>query len=258
MFIHYRTRGFIIKKNDRGEASQVFTVFTEDFGKLKFLAKAVRKIKSKLRGGLKLFSLSEIEFIQGKAYKTLTDTKTRENFDKIPKSLIRLKIAYKIAEVSDKLLREEEKDQQIWNLFSETFQRLNSGSRLPYFPSHQILTAGLQGRKFLGFTIYYYFFWNLIDLIGYRPSVYNCAVCQKKLTLNCLYFNPEEGGVICSNCYKKLKSGKEISADLVKILRVILKKDWKTFCRIKIKPSHYKALKNISNEYYNFLVQDFR
>jgi len=254
MFIHYRTRGFIIKKNDRGEASQVFTVFTEDFGKLKFLAKAVRKIKSKLRGGLKLFSLSEIEFIQGKAYKTLTDTKTRENFDKIPKSLIRLKIAYKIAEVSDKLLREEEKDQQIWNLFSETFQRLNSGSRLPYLP-HQILAGGLPDRQASGFTIYYYFFWNLIDLIGYRPSVYNCAFCQKKLTLNYLYFNPEEGGVICSNCYKKLKSGKAISSDLVKILRVIFEKNWKNLARLKIKPAHYGTLKNISDNYYQYLIK---
>jgi len=80
MFTHYRTEGFILKKIDRGEADRIFTVYTRDFGKLDLLAKAERKIKSKLRGGLELFYLSDIEFIQGKTHKTLTDTILVENF----------------------------------------------------------------------------------------------------------------------------------------------------------------------------------
>ena len=80
MAIHYRTQGFILKKTDRGEADQILTIYTKDFGKLEILGKAIRKIKSKLRSGADLFYFSEIEFIQGKAYKTLTDIlKLKEN-----------------------------------------------------------------------------------------------------------------------------------------------------------------------------------
>ena len=73
MFLNYRTKGFIFKKEDRGEADQLFTIYTKDFGKLEILGKAIRKISSKLRSGAETFYLSEIEFIQGKTYKTLTD-----------------------------------------------------------------------------------------------------------------------------------------------------------------------------------------
>ncbi len=55
MFTHYRTQGIILKKEDRGEADRLFTIYTKDFGKLELLAKGERKIKSKLRGGLELF-----------------------------------------------------------------------------------------------------------------------------------------------------------------------------------------------------------
>ncbi|KPJ55867.1 hypothetical protein AMJ49_06190, partial [Parcubacteria bacterium DG_74_2] len=62
-----------MKKIDQGEWDRIFIIYTRDFGKLKVLARAERKIKSKLRAGLELFYLSEIEFIQGKNYKTLTN-----------------------------------------------------------------------------------------------------------------------------------------------------------------------------------------
>jgi len=47
MFLKYRTQGLIFKKEERGEADQLFTVFTRDFGKLEVLGKAIRKISSK-------------------------------------------------------------------------------------------------------------------------------------------------------------------------------------------------------------------
>jgi hypothetical protein len=65
MATHYRTQGIILKTQDVGEADRVFTVFTKQFGKLRLRAVSERKITSKLRGGLELFYLSDIEFIQG-------------------------------------------------------------------------------------------------------------------------------------------------------------------------------------------------
>ena len=63
MVVYYRTQGIILRKQDADEADRVFTIFTKDFGKLKLRAVSERKITSKLRGGLELFYLSEMEFI---------------------------------------------------------------------------------------------------------------------------------------------------------------------------------------------------
>src|SRR3989344_7846047 len=110
MAVYYRTQGIIFKKQDRFEADRVFSIFTYDFGKLEIIARAIRKITSKLRGGIEIFSLSEIEFIQGKNRKTLTDTIAIEKFSNIIKDPDRLEISYKIGDILDNFIKGQEKD----------------------------------------------------------------------------------------------------------------------------------------------------
>ena len=230
MFIHYRTRGLIFKKEDRGETNELLTIYTKDFGKLKILGKAIKKIKSKLRSGAELFYLSEIEFIQGKTHKTLTDAISIEEFKNLKKNLRRLQIAYKISEILDKFIRGQESDERIWQLLIETFDRLNAPDLKPSICDLQ----------------YYYFFWNLLSFLGYQPQLYNCVLCQKRLTPENLYFNQKEGGLICEKCFKKVKSGIEVKPEVVKILRVIFEKNWVILSRLKIGKFHLNSLKTIS------------
>lgn len=200
MAIHYRTQGFVVKQTDRGEADQLFTIYTEEFGKLEILGKAVRKIKSKLRGGAAPFYLSEVEFIQGKAYKTLTDTILINGFPKIRKDLERLAIAQEIGETLDNLVVKEEKDEKVWQLLQETFGKLDS-----------------LGKPAI---VYYYFFWQLVSILGYQPEISGCSI-----------------------------GGEKIDCDAVKIIKVIFKKDWSVLARLKLEPNHLKLLKDVSQWY---------
>lgn len=235
MFTHYRTRGFILKKTDREEADRLFTFYTEDFGKLEILAKAVRKIKSKLRAGLEIFYLSEIEFIQGKTYKTLTDVVLINSFKNLRKDLTRLNIAYVVSEVFDKFIKGQEPDERIWRLLEETFEKL----------------AGLKIDNYKLKIIYYYFFWNLLSLLGYQPDLYYCSFCQKKLLPENIYFDLKEKGMLCARCQKKenLKDVIALSPDVIKIIRILLKKDWSVLERLKIADGEFTLLKKISNYY---------
>ena len=90
MFVHYRTKGFVLKKECREEADQLFTLFTKDFGKLEVLGKAIRKISSKLRANIEVFYLTEVEFIQGKNQKILTDAILIEKFKNLRENLKKL------------------------------------------------------------------------------------------------------------------------------------------------------------------------
>jgi DNA repair protein RecO (recombination protein O) len=239
MFFKYRTQGLIFKKEERGEADQLFKVFTKDFGKLEVLGKAIRKISSKLRSGIEIFYLSEIEFIQGKIYKTLTDAFLIEKFQNLRKDLERLDIAYKISEVLDNLVKGQEPDENLWNLLNETFQKLNTCNLKP-------ITYNL---------IYYYFFWNFISILGYKPELYFCPICQKKLKPEKLYFSSKEGGIICQDCSKKFKDKIEIKPEVVKILRKILEKDWKILSRLRNTEEYLRALEIISKDYSSFICR---
>jgi len=242
MFPRYQTQGFILKTEDRGEANQILTIFTKDFGKLEILAKAIRKIKSKLRGGTREFCLSEIEFIQGKTYKTLTDASLIENFNNLRKDLRRLKIAYQIAELLDNLIKGQEKDEKIWDLLNEIFEKLNN-------PQLPITSCQL---------LYYYFLWNFLSILGYKLQLYSCPICQKKLSPEKLYFSPKEGGVVDFNCFRKVKNGQKIETDVIKILRIFLKKDWLTLSKLKIETLNKKLLKSISQNYLLYVFGETR
>lgn len=260
MALHYRTQGFILKKVDAGESDRIFTIFTKDFGKLEILAKAIRKITSKLRGGMELFYLSEVEFIQGKTHKTLTDTILIDSFQNLRKDLKRLKIAQDISEMIDDLIKGQEKDEKIWNLLEVAFQKLNK--------------ASLSIKEC--WLIYYYFLWNFLSALGYKPQLDFCSICQGKLVpsnvyivrdsqifgekekkriSNGVYFSEKEGGTICSTCFKKTKEGKEILSDVVKILRLFLEKDLNFLKKLKIKKEYQKAVKEISEDYLSYIKE---
>jgi len=246
MFIHYRTEAIILKKEERAEADQIFTIFTRDFGKIEILGRGIRKIKSKLRAGMEQFSLSEIEFIQGKIYKTLTDAVLIDNFPKIKKDLKKLAIAFRISEVFGKLVKGEEPDIKIWNLLVEVFNKLNDWESE---------------------IIYYYFLWNFLSILGYQPELYNCCICQKLIKPagiarqsvaggeENVYFSAEEGGLICGRCKKISKPFKKIDFETIKLLRLFLKKDWYILKRLNIKTIKLDLLRLISDYFLFSIIQ---
>ncbi len=256
MAVYYRTCGFILKKEDRSESDRLFTIFSEDFGKLEILGKAIRKITSKLRSGAESFYFSEIEFIQGKTHKTLTDAVTINKFENIRSDLEKLEIASRIVQVCDNLVAREERDEKIWQLLAEVFNRLDNCKVENSLEMNKFL-AGECGneqvprkRVWKLEIIYYYFLWNLLSILGYEINLYHCAVCQKKLEPENLYFNFKEGGIIDSGCYQKIKDGKAILPEVIKILRLFLKKDWNTLLKLKIGDDHRDQLELISEEYF--------
>jgi DNA repair protein RecO (recombination protein O) len=237
MFFKFRILGFVFKKEDRGEADQLFKIFSRDLGKIEVLGKGIRKISSKLRSQIDIFYLSEIEFVQGKTQKRLTDVLSIEKFKNLRKSIKKLSVAFRISEVLNELITGEEKDERIWNLILNTFQNLES------FPSYSKIYN----------LIYYYFFWNLISILGHRPEIDHCCVCQKGLKSGKIYFNPNQGGTICQRCFENIKEGKEIDLNLIKILKIIMEKKFSFLKRLEFKEEDLKKLKTISDYYFDFL-----
>lgn len=215
----------------------MFTIYTEDFGKLILLAKAERKINSKLRAGLELFYLSEIEFIQGKAQKTLTDAILIESFAQIRQDLDKLKTACRISETLDDLVKGEEQERGIWRLIAETFGLLD---------------------KWKSGLIYYYFLWNFLSVLGYQLELHDCIFCQRTIKPADIYLSFEEGGLICNLCAKKIKKLEKVDADIVKIIRIMLKKDLKTLKRLKAKEETLKSFEKLSNRYLFWVLEKIR
>ena len=88
-----RTLGIILRRINYGEADRILTLLTRDYGKISVIAKGVRKEKSKLAGGIELFSESDISYLPGKSdLSTLVSTQLIRHFGNIHTHLDRMKV----------------------------------------------------------------------------------------------------------------------------------------------------------------------
>jgi DNA repair protein RecO (recombination protein O) len=89
------TRGIVLSRTDYGEADRILTLLTPDQGKIRLIAKGVRKIKSKLAGGIELFSVSDVTFIRGRGdIGTLVSARLDTHYGTIVKDIERVQLGY--------------------------------------------------------------------------------------------------------------------------------------------------------------------
>src|SRR3989344_5985082 len=165
MALHYKTEALVFRKEERLESDRVFSVFSKDFGRIEIIGKAIRKMSAKLRGNIEIFYLSEVEFIQGQSRKTLTDATVIHYFNESSKNPDKLLLSIALAKVIDHFTRDEQEDLPTFEFITDAFKTLEDEVTLS---SHY-------------FLFYYYFLWNFLSLMGYKPSLLHCASCNQKL-----------------------------------------------------------------------------
>lgn len=101
-------KAVILTRTDYGEADRIITFLTPDNGKVRAMAKGVRKPKSKLAGGIELFSISDIAYIQGKGdLHTLVSTRLDIHFGNIVKDIDRTMLGYDMLKILSRILEDE-------------------------------------------------------------------------------------------------------------------------------------------------------
>ncbi|HSW79062.1 MAG TPA: DNA repair protein RecO [Candidatus Babeliales bacterium] len=123
-----KTNGIILARTNYGEADRIITFLTPDHGKVKVMAKAVRKSKSKLAGGIELFSISQLSFIIGRGeINTLVSTRMVKHFGNIVKNLDRTNTGYDLIKRLDRAT-ESAAESAYFQLLEEAFSALDEST----------------------------------------------------------------------------------------------------------------------------------
>jgi DNA repair protein RecO (recombination protein O) len=122
------TTAIILSRTDYGEADRILTLLTPEYGKLRLLAKGVRRIKSKLAGGIELFSVSHITFIKGRGdMGTLISTRLIKYYARIVSDLDRTMLGYDLIKHLNKTT-EDEPEPSYFDLLQQAFEALDDAS----------------------------------------------------------------------------------------------------------------------------------
>jgi len=161
------TTGIVLTRTDFGEADRILTIVTPDHGKIRVIARGVRKIKSKLAGGIELFSISHITFIEGKSdIKTLVSTRLQQHFGTIVHDIDRTMFGYDVLKTINRIT-EDNAGEEYFELLSQILHALDDAS----------LSIDL---------ISLWFYAHLLKITGHSPNV-RTDIHRQKLEANQSY-----------------------------------------------------------------------
>ena len=177
----YRDQAVVIRTQKLGEADRIITMLTRDHGRIRGVAKGVRRTKSKFGARLEPGSHIDVQLFVGKTFDTVTQVEAIENF-------------------GDAVAR----DYRRWTISSailETAERFTSQEREPALQEYQLVVGGLRALaedRHDPSLILDAFLLRSLALGGYAPSMTICSRCEKPGPHR--YFSLVGGGSVCSDC----------------------------------------------------------
>ncbi len=114
----------MVRKIESGEHNKLVTLYTRELGKIRVLAKSVKKNTSKQAGHLDLFNVVDFVAVPGKSYPIITQAQSSDNFLRIKSSFAKAMAGFFILESFHRLIYEHEQDVVLWNFLNAQLNKL--------------------------------------------------------------------------------------------------------------------------------------
>jgi DNA repair protein RecO (recombination protein O) len=139
----YKAEGIILKRKNIGEADRILTVFTKEYGKIRAVAKGIRKTTSRRAPHLEVFNRAAIVFHVGKTLDHLSEVTTLDAFERLRTDLARVSMAYYIAELIDSLLPERQEHPEVYAQFCAAMSSIQNGASAGIYKTGKDFTLTL-------------------------------------------------------------------------------------------------------------------
>ena len=230
----YRTDALIIRRSDFGEADRLLVLATPG-GKRRVVAKGVRKTTSKLAGHIELFAHASLLLAVGRNLDIITQSQVLYGFPTLRADLVRLGCAYYAAELYDKWAQEEEENRPLFDLLADTFAALDASAQ------PELVLRAYELR--------------LLHLLGYRPHLQRCAVCQQFLSEQDDRWSPALGGMICQRDAHADRSALPVSLGAFKLLRYLQGQPLAVVDQLTISPDTRAEAERLLRAYMSRLLE---
>ncbi len=191
----YRDHGIVLRTHKLGEADRIVALYTAGHGKVRAVAKGVRKTQSKFGARLEPTSHVAAQFYEGRTLDIVTQVETVDQFRTLRDDLDRFARASAMLEAVDQISDDAPPSVALYQLLLRALRTLSAHTST-------LVVAG--------------FFWKLLALEGLRPVVDRCVRCGSDDDL--VAFDLDEGGVLCRGC----RRGTAVSPPAVVLLQQIL------------------------------------
>ena len=231
-----RVEAVVLRHTDYGEADRILSLYTRQLGKTRALVKGARKVTSRKAGHLEPFTHVKLQLAKGRDLLLVTQADTIEAYLPFGEDLLLMSHASYVVELLDRFTYDDgAENAPIFRLLTDTLARLASKS-----------DAWL--------TIRYYEM-RLLDYLGFRPQLLECANCGRDIIAEDQFFSFSAGGVICPNCGKGLPNLTHISVEALKYLRHFQRSSFTEASRARPSPEVQSETETLMQGYFTYLLE---
>jgi DNA repair protein RecO (recombination protein O) len=226
----YTTEAIVLSRFDYAEADRILTLMTPSGGKLKAIAKGVRRQTSRLGGSLEPFAELRLALAHGRTFDVVTQVEVIHPWLRMRDDLISFGTAEYLAELADGTLEERHASEAVYLLLKRAYEILDAG-----------MAPGRVAR---------WFEMHLADELGIRPEVDRCVECSRLLEADERYrWVPPLGGVLCERCPGPPHERVGLSLEGLKLLKAYQRMDVEAIAALRIRPEVEREIERAMREF---------
>jgi DNA repair protein RecO (recombination protein O) len=221
----FRTEAVVLQRRDIGEADRLLTLYSPATGKIRAVAKGVRKPGSRLAGHLELFAQVQVMIAHGRKLDYLTQVQTLEPFLALRNDLDLFARACCLADVVSHFAEEGSPSHELYAVLITAFQALAAGSDPDMVSRHLEM--------------------HVLALSGFRPELARCVLCRRDLEPQLNRFSAADGGALCPQCVATRGPVRDLPPELLKSLRYVAQYDLAQALRLRLSASLRRDIETI-------------
>jgi DNA repair protein RecO (recombination protein O) len=177
----YKEQGIVLGSFKLGEADKILTILTQGSGKVRAVAKGIRRTKSRFGARLEPFTHVELMLYRGRNLDTVTQADIIEPFRAVRGDFARFSAAEAMLEAADKVAEEHERNVRLFLLLVKGLRALENAPADPAAVAEAFLV-------------------KLLGLSGFGPILTSCAACGSAPVER---FSNDQGGTVCDGCRER-------------------------------------------------------
>lgn len=230
-----RVEAVVLRHSDWGEADRLLVLYARELGKIRAIAKGARRVRSRKAGHLEPFTRVTLMLARGRDLWIVTQAETVEAYQPLREDLLLTGYAAYVVELLDRFSYEEGQNKGLFRLLISTLQRI-----------------AFEQDVFLAVRYYEI---RLLDMLGFRPELFQCIGCKKKIIPEDQYFSAEQGGVLCPRCGSGVSIARKVSVQALKYLRHFQRSSYADARRARLTSDVRDEMENHMQHYLTYLLE---
>jgi DNA repair protein RecO (recombination protein O) len=176
----YRAEAIVLRTFDLGETDRILTLLTRHFGKLRIIAKGIRRPTSRMAGHAEPLVHGTFQLARGRELDVLTGAESRAAHRSVREDLVRIAAGWYLSELTDRFTVERAPSSPVFELLATALRYLDAG----YRPE----------------VVCRWFDLHLLDRTGFRPELARCVQCRAEPAEAPQLWSVAAGGLVCTGC----------------------------------------------------------